>query len=174
MTESSITKPKPPLLKDWRGQIENQIRQGAHEKQDLLNVIWLCHDIVAEMNSPNRWLGEHGQYVSGIRDEYMRTYSIRFGEQPPQRPQKEPSNEIILSTPESRKQTVREISLSLTKPGDTISDEAIRDEIKKRGMRLDAHNPTATIATILNGFTDEFEKVNEKRGIFKRVIKEQK
>lgn len=173
MTESLITKPQPPVLKNWRNQIEKQIREGAHEKQDLLNVIWLCHDIVTEMNSPSRWLSEQGNYVTGIRNEYMQTYYTRFGEQPPQQPQKEPSTEIILNTAEGRKQIVREISLSLAKPGETISDEAILNEMGKRNMRLDAHNPTATIATILNGYTDEFEKIKEKRGIFKRLIKEQ-
>ena len=75
---------------------------------------------------------------------------------------------MILDTPEHRKQAIRDVALSLTKPGDDVSDEAVLEELKRRGMRIEAANPTAAISTILNGFKPEFEKVQGKRGIFKR------
>ena len=59
-------------------------------------------------------------------------------------------------------------ALSMTEPGDDVSDEAVLEELKRRGMKIDAANPTATISTILHGFKSQFEKVQGTRGVFKR------
>ena len=75
---------------------------------------------------------------------------------------------LLYDTPERRKQTVQEVALAITKPGDNVSDKAIREELKRRGMKLIAGNPTATISTILHGFKSQFTKVEGKRGVFKR------
>jgi hypothetical protein len=168
MAQSTITKPKPPPLEDWRDQVENLIKQGEHEKQDVLNIIWLGQELISEMGPASRWISEQSQYLNAIVAEYMRIYSTRFGEQPPPQPHKEASPEILLDTPERRKQTVREVALAIAKPGDNISDEAIVEELKRRGMKLDARNPTATISTILHGFK-QFNKVDKTRGVFKRL-----
>ena len=63
---------------------------------------------------------------------------------------------------------VRDVALSMTKVGDTVSYEGILEELKRRGMKLVANNPNATISTILNGFKPEFSKVEGKRGTFQR------
>jgi hypothetical protein len=49
-----------------------------------------------------------------------------------------------------------------------VSDEAVLEELKRRGMKIDASNPTATISTVLHGFKPQFEKVQGKRGVFTR------
>ena len=86
----------------------------------------------------------------------------------PPRPTEAPIKEVFLDTPESRKQAIREVALSITELGDEISDEAVLEELKRRGMKIDLINPTATISTILNGFKPQFEKVQGKRGLFRR------
>lgn len=168
MAQPTITKPKPPPLKDWQEQVENKIKQGEHEKKDVLEIIWLAQELRSEMGPAYQWFAEQMQYLDAIAGEYMRIYSTRFGEQPPPRPQKEPSREILLDTPERRKQTVQEVALAITKPGDNVSDKAILEELKHRGMKLIAGNRTATISTILHGFKSQFTKVEGKRGVFKR------
>lgn len=168
MAESAIAKQTPPQPKDWRGRVENRIKQGDFRKEDMLEIIWLAQDLRNESDIAFRWFSEQGQYLNDIIGEYMRLYSIRFKEQPPPRPQKEASPEILIDTPERRKQVIQEVALAITKPGDEISDETILEELKRRSMRLVANNPTATISTILNGFKHQFEKVQGKRGIFKR------
>jgi len=60
------------------------------------------------------------------------------------------------------------VALSITKLGDNVSDEAVLEELKHRGIKIDAANPTAVISTILHGFKPQFEKVQGKRGIFRR------
>ena len=95
-------------------------------------------------------------------------YLTRFNKQPQPRPTKTPIPEVLLDTPEIRKQTIREVALSITKPGNELSDEAVLGELKRRGMKIDLVNPTATISTILRGFRPQFEKVQGKRGVFRR------
>jgi hypothetical protein len=75
---------------------------------------------------------------------------------------------VLLDTPERRKQAIREVALSITKPGDDVSDEAVLEELRRRWMRINAPNPTAIISTILRGFKPQFEKVLGKRGVFRR------
>jgi len=60
------------------------------------------------------------------------------------------------------------VALSITNPGDDISDEAVLEELQRRGMKIDGFNPTAIISTILNGFKPQFEKIEGKRGVFRR------
>jgi len=95
-------------------------------------------------------------------------YFTRFNKQPPPRPTETPVKEVLLDSPELRKQAIRQVALSLTEPGNDVSDEAILEELKRRGMKIDLANPTATISTVLRGFKPQFEKVEGKRGIFIR------
>ena len=95
-------------------------------------------------------------------------YFTRFNKQPPPRPSETPIPELLLDTPDIRKQIIREVALSITKPGNEVSDEAVLAELKQLGKKLDLVNPTATISTILRGFRPQFEKVQSKRGVFRR------
>ena len=79
MAKTTTTKPKPPALKDWRGQVENKIKLGGSEKRDVLEIIWLAQDLLREMEPPNRWISEHGQYLNGIVSDYMRLYGHGLG-----------------------------------------------------------------------------------------------
>ena len=95
-------------------------------------------------------------------------YFTRFNKQPPSHPTETPIAEILLDTPEIRKQTIREVALSITEPGNEVCDEAVMEELKRLGKKIDLINPTATISTVLRGFRPQFEKVQGKRGVFRR------
>jgi hypothetical protein len=158
-----------PKLKNWKKQIEDQLQTVGYGEDDLIKIIHLALDFQEETTKPYIWFSEQIQYLNQIAAEFRGIYITLFKKEPPPRPKKETVNEVILDTPESRKQTIREIAVSLTKPGETVSDETILSELKKRGMRLKADNQTATISTILFGFKAEFEKT-EKRGVYRRII----
>jgi hypothetical protein len=96
-------------------------------------------------------------------------YFTMFGKQPPPRPTEVQVKEVLLNTPQDRKHAIREAALAITKPGGEVSDEAVLDELKIRGMKVVANNPTAAISTILNGFKSQFKKVEGKRGVFTRL-----
>ncbi len=125
-------------------------------------------DFSVEIQPVSQWVGQQQAFVTQIYRIFNEMYLITFGEQPPHRPKEAPIAEVLLDTPEHRKQTIREVALSTTKPGDDVSDEAVFEELKRRGMKIDASNPTATISTILHGFKPQFEKVQGRRGVFRR------
>jgi hypothetical protein len=168
MTEPMTIKTKAPILEDWRGQVETKIKQGKNEKEDVLEIIYLGQELLNKMSPANQWLAEHGQYVNALVSEYIRIYFTRFGEQPPPRPQKETAPQILLDATDRRKQVIRDVALSITKVGDTITSDKIMDELRRQGMKLVASNPNATISTILNGMKPQFIKVAGKKGIFQR------
>jgi hypothetical protein len=157
-----------PVLKDWRGLLEKQLGSASHSEQDLLKIVRLAEDLSDETRLAGQWLNQQAGYLSMIVSQFSQTYALRFNKQVPPRPPKETTTEILLDNPEQRKKIVREVALAVTKPGDSTSDEAILEELKRRGMKLVANNPTATIATILKGFKPQFQKVKEKRGVFIR------
>jgi hypothetical protein len=101
---------------------------------------------------------------------FSEMYVTMFGEQPPPRLEEATIAEVLLDTPEPRKQAIRDVALSITNPGDDVCDEAVFEELKRRGMKIDTANPTATISTILNGFKPQFKKVQGKRGVFSRQV----
>ncbi len=157
-----------PMLKDWKGLLEKQIGSVGHGEEDLLKVIRLGEDFSDEVRLVGQWFNQQAAYVSMIVSQFSQMYAGRFNKQVPPRPQKELPSEILLDTPEHRKKVVREVALSMTKPQDDVTDEAVLEELRRRGMKLVANNPTATIATILNGFKPQFGKVKDKRGVFTR------
>jgi hypothetical protein len=159
---------KLPLLKHWKGLLEDRIGSVGHGEEDLLKVIRLGEDFSDEIRVVSQWFNQQAVYVSMIVSQFSQMYAGRFNKQVPPRPPKEVTSEILLDSPEDRKKMVREVALAMTKPGDTISDEALLEELRRRGMRLAANNPTATISTILHGFKPRFEKVKGKRGMFVR------
>jgi len=159
---------KPPVLRDWKTLLEKQLNKTAHSEADILKIIYICQDYSGEIQPIGRWVGEQDSFVNRMYNIFSSMYSTMFNKQPPTRPKEAPITEVLLDTPERRKQVIREVALSITKPGDDVSDEAILEELKRRGMKLAAGNPTATVSTILLGFKPQFEKVRGKRGIFKR------
>ncbi len=159
---------QPPVLSDWKGLLERQINSIGHGEEDLLQVIRLGEDFLDQIRLVSQWFNQQAAYVNMIVSQFSQMYVGRFNKQVPPRPQKEVINEILLDTPEQRKKMVREVALATTKPGDSTSDEAILEELKRRGIKLVANNPNATIATILRGFKPHFEKVKDKRGVFTR------
>lgn len=159
---------KTPALKNWKMLVEEQLNKAAHNEADILRIIYLCQDYMGEIQPVTSWLGQQQSYVTEIFRLFSDMYFTRFGNQPPSRPKDASTTEVLLDTPESRKQAIREVALSITKLGDEVSDKMVLEELKHRAMKVDANNPTATISTILHGFKPQFSKVEGKRGVFKR------
>jgi hypothetical protein len=157
-----------PKLKEWQEQLQQQLKMKTHAEADILDIIRTCEEYISEIQPIGRWVGQQEGFVMQMHRLFSDMYFTMFNKQPPPRPTEAPVKEVILDTPEHRKQAIRDVALSLTKPGDDVSDEAVLEELKRRGMRIEAANPTAAISTILNGFKPQFEKVQGKRGIFKR------
>ncbi len=157
-----------PALRDWKGLLERRLNKATYTDKDILETLYLCQDFLVEIQPAGQWLGQQQGFINQMQRIFNDMYFTMFNKQPPPRPTETPVKEVLLDTPEIRKQTIRDVALSLTKPGDDVSDEAVLEELKRRGMRIEAANPTAAISTILNGFKPQFEKVQGKRGIFKR------
>jgi len=159
---------KLPALKDWKTSVEEQLKKIAYTETDILKIIYLCQDYLGESQPIGQWIGQQQSYLNQMYRNFSDMYITRFGKQPPPRPKEESVPEVLLDSPERRKQEIRDVALSITKPGNNVSDEAVLEELKRCGMKIDAANPTATISTILHGFKLQFEKVQGKRGVFRR------
>ena len=157
-----------PLLKEWKALVEKQLNESTYTEADILRIIHMCQDYLGEIQPAGLWIEQQEGFVRKIYRIFTDMYFTMFEKQPPPPPTEAPIKEVLLGSPESRKQAIREVALSITKPGDDISDEAVFEELKRRGMKIDAFNPTATISTILNGFKPQFEKVQGKRGVLRR------
>ncbi len=157
-----------PVLKDWKTLIEDHLNKAAYAEADILNIIYMCQDYLGEIQPIGQWVGQQEGFIRQMHRIFSDMYLTMFGKQPSPHPTEAPITEVLLDTPEGRKQAIREVALSITKPGDDVSDEAVFEELKRRGMKIDAFNPTAIISTILNGFKPQFEKVQGKRGVFRR------
>ena len=159
---------KIPKLKDWRGLLEKRLNKVTSTEEDILEVLYLCQDYLVEIQPAGQWVGQQQGFINQMQRIFNDMYFTRFNKQPPPRPSETPIPEVLLDTPEIRKQIIREVALSITKPGNEVSDEAVLAELKQLGKKLDLVNPTATISTILRGFRPQFEKVQGKRGAFRR------
>lgn len=157
-----------PVLKDWKTLVQEQLNKTGHDEADILKTIHMCEDHIGEIQPIGRWVGQQQSFVTQIHRSLSEMYITMFDKQPPPRPKEAPITEVLLDTPERRKQAIRDVALWVTKPGDEVGDEAVLEELKRRGMKIESANPTATISTILNGFKPQFEKVQGKRGVFKR------
>jgi len=159
---------KIPELKDWRGLLEKRLNKVTYTEEDISEVLYLCQDYLVEIQPAGQWVGQQQGFINQMQRIFNDMYFTRFNKQPPPRPSETPIPEVLLDTPEIRKQIIREVALSITKPGNEVSDEAVLAELKQLGKKLDLVNPTATISTILRGFRPQFEKVQGKRGVFRR------
>lgn len=159
---------EPPVLKDWKALVEKGLKKSAYAEADILKIMYMCQDYLGEIQPIGQWVGQQQGFVTRIYSIFSDMYVTMFGKQPPPRPTEAPITEVLLDTPERRRQAIREVALSITKPGDDVSDEAVLEELKHRGMKIEAFNPTATISTILHGFKPQFEKVQGQRGVFRR------
>ena len=159
---------KIPELKDWRGLLEKRLNKITYTEEDILEVLYLCQDYMVEIQPAGQWVGQQQGFINQMQRIFNDMYFTRFNKQPPPRPSETPIPEVLLDTPEIRKQIIREVALSITKPGNEVSDAAVLAELKQLGKKLDLVNPTATISTILRGFRPQFEKVQGKRGVFRR------
>jgi len=157
-----------PVLKDWRVIIEKQLGKAAYTEKDIINILYMCQDYLGEIQPINQWIGQQQGFVNQMQRIFSEMYVAMFGKQPPPRPTEAPIPEVLLGTPEDRKRAIREVALSITKLGDDVSDEVVFEELMRRGMKIETANPTATISTVLNGFKPQFEKLQGKRGVFRR------
>ena len=163
-----------PLLKDWQGLLEKQIDTlGLRLKEnELLQTIRLCEETIYEMEPAYIFVRDQRSTVQDWLSEFRRLYNVRFRKEAPVLSAQELQSEEILDSPQRRKTEVRKVALELGSPGEEITDQTLLDALIARGKRFIAENPRATISTILVGFKEEFEKVEGKRGTFRRKIKE--
>ena len=159
---------EPPVLKEWKTLVEARLETTDYSQKGIVEIVHTCQDYLGEIQPIGQWVGQHEAFIRQMNRIFTEMYVTMFGEQPPPRPEDATIAEVLLDTPEPRKQAIREVALSITNPGDDVSDETVLEELKRRGMKIDTTNPTATISTILNGFKPQFEKIQDKRGIFRR------
>ena len=136
---------KTPALKDWRGLLEKRLNKATYTEEDILEILYLCQDYLVEIQPAGQWLGQQQGFINQMQRIFNDMYFTRFNKQPPPHPTETPVKEVLLDSPEFRKQAIRQVALSMTKPGNDVSDEAILEELKRRGMKIDLANPTATI-----------------------------
>jgi len=160
--------PPVPVLKDWKKLVQKQLKSTGYGDKDIIKIVYMCQDYLGEIQPIGQWVGQQQGFVTQMYRTFNELYFTMFGKQAPPHPTEAPIAEVLLDTPEHRRQAIREAALSITKPGDEVSDEAVLEELKRCGMKLAANNPTATISTILNGFKPQFEKVQGKMGVFRR------
>jgi hypothetical protein len=158
-----------PVLKDWKSLVEKQLNKASYTEADILKIIYISQDRLSEIQTIEQWIGQQRGYINQMQKILTDMYFTMFGKQPPPRPTEVQVKEVLLNTPQDRKHAIREAALAITKPGGEVSDEAVLDELKIRGMKVVANNPTAAISTILNGFKSQFKKVEGKRGVFTRL-----
>lgn len=159
---------EPPELKNWKTLLEEELKITGYDQKDIIKIVHMCQDFTTEIQPASQWVGHQQSFVTQIHRLFSNMYFTRFGEQPPPRPSEALITEVVLDSPEQRKHAIREAALSITKPGDEVRDEAVLEELKRRGMKIDLVNPNATISTVLRGFKPQFEKVQGERGVFRR------
>ena len=157
-----------PTLRDWLGDLDKRIRGKGQSKEDLVEIIHSCEELMQELAPVHKFIQGHRTSIAQWMAQYQQLYITRFGEQPPTRPAEAVPEHLRLDTAAKRKKAVRDFSVRLAEPGNEVTDKEVLEIIEQEGMRFVASNPTATISTILYGFSSEFEKLEGKRGAFKR------
>lgn len=159
-----------PPLKDWQRKLEGEINNSNQGEVGILSIIRLCEQTYYAMEPAYIYVRDQRETVNQWLDEYRRLYFIRFKKNAPVLDRKESLSEEVLDSPTRRRTEVRSVVLELAAPGEEITDQAVLDELRMKGKRFIANNPKATVSTILFGFKSEFEKVEGKRGTFRRRI----
>lgn len=157
-----------PALKDWRDILEKRLNKADYSGKALLEIIYLCQDFTSEIQPISIWIGQQQGFIGQMQRIFNDMYLARFNKQPPPRPTTMPVKEVLLDNTELRKEAIRHVALAITELGKEVSDKAILEELKRRGMKIELPNPNATISTVLRGFKPQFEKVQGKRGVFIR------
>lgn len=157
-----------PKLKDWQGPLAQAIDRLRLKEDDLLAVIRLCQEALYDIELAYIYVRDQRSTITDWLNEVGRLYLIRFKKEVPILTKEQLQSEEILDSPQRRKTEVRKVALELGGPGMEVTDQLVLDTLMARGKRFIAHNPKATISTILVGFKSHFEKVEGKRGTFKR------
>ena len=152
-----------PDMRDWTAEAEQAIQNWPHTAEGIAEVIRIYEEALHEMQPAFQFIDQQQRDLLGLMEAYRRLYQVRFHADPPP-----PSTGLHLDTPEKRIQAIRTAALTVAQPGQQLTVESVFKALTFAGQRLIAENPMATIATVLNGFKSDFEKVPGPRGIFKR------
>ena len=166
MNEQAMS--QPPQLQNWQMNLEHQIDQFDQTKVGLQSIIRLCEVAIYAMEPAYVYIRDQRSTVQEWLTEYRRLHVIRFRKEAPVLNIDEIQSEQVLDSPRLRKTQVRNMALELGASREEITDELVLDALRARGKRFIAKNPKAVVSTILSGFKLEFEKVEGKRGTFKR------
>lgn len=157
-------------IKQWRASLDRALEASSVlRKDDLVRLIHLSQQSLDEISVALIWLGEQEKYVASMYKELASLHRTRFNEEPPPRNRDKAGAEVVLDTTAKRVASIRQVALALAKPGEQVTDKQILDELQRRGMRLLATNPPATVSTVMCGFRTAFRKVPDKRSVFKRL-----
>jgi hypothetical protein len=159
--------------KDWKRLLQDKLENTGNKKEDVQSICDICDEYSVEIGSLMRYLSEQDNFVAGIKHQYSVIYNLRFGSTPISHLNEPKKTEPkLLDNRKSRSQVIKEIALEVIKPGQETERNftLIKELMKKRNLELVGGNPNAIISTILNGYVSEFEKVQGKKGVFKRKI----
>ena len=162
---------QPIILPDWATEVEKHLETTGNTKNDLQHLNYYVQDVAAEIEQLYQYIREQRDRVQDLRRSVEQIYKLRFQEDPPQQPERETPELIMLDTPEERSEAIKEAALALADPGSDISTETVLTHLADKGIRIVAQNPQATVASVLYQFDSEFEKVQGRRSVFKRRIK---
>ena len=161
-----------PELKDWKQAIQDDLGELGNSKEDILKIFARCGVYIDEIEGVSDWISGNMTFAKEIMREYYNLYRLRFGEEPPNIDSIRNTDKTnSINNTLDRRNVIREIAKNLGLPDSEITVQIVKDELKKRNLDLNAKNPGVVIATILNGYVEEFEKVPDKKGTFKRVSK---
>ena len=157
-------------IRQWRASLDKELEASSvFRKEDLVRLIHKSQQSLEEIAAARVWLGEQERYVPSMYKALASLYRTRFNQEPPPRNRDEAGTEVVLDTTAKRVASIRRVALALAKPGEQVTDKQILDELQRRGLRLLATNPPATVSTVMCGFRSAFRKVPSKRSVFKRV-----
>ena len=107
-----------PALKNWRELLEKRLNKATYNEADMEEVLNLCQGYLIEMQSPAQFLSQQQGFINQMQRIFIDMYFTRFNKHPPPQPAETPAKELVLDTPEKRKQTIRDVALAITKPGE--------------------------------------------------------
>ena len=155
-------------LPNWKEQLDTFIHSQHQDKDGLLAIFYRCEETHEAIGPVANYVADQKAYAGRLAAIYRDLYQARFSQVPPERPKEERENIVWLDDPETRKQAVREAAMALAEPGTEIAAKDVFHRLEEQDRLLVAKNPIPSIATILYGFKEEFEKVKGKTGIFRR------
>ena len=158
---------------DWADDVEKYWQATGNTKYDLLKLIRYVENVSGQVDETFMYVRDQRTRILDILNNLAQLYKLRFQEELPPRTERDTPELTMLDTPEERSEAIREAALAIAMPGSDASIAAVLTFLSDHGMRIVASNPRATIASVLYQFSSEFERVQGRRGVFRRREQDQ-